>query len=303
MYYHRNQQYSVVALSTASGQLVEEYVYEPYGKFQIIDPNATPPYNPFVPYDPDAPVFLSTSAYGNRMTYTGREYDKESDLFYFRARMYDADLGRFVSRDAVGYITDLTLYGLYASLHMTDPSGHNPKIECNDNEKLVEKSGMSCCSGRNCTWTGFWTIKTGVMFLMSKVSSYSHFTGTDDTGCHYIQEGTGSGISVLAGVGYFEMQFSIIKAKKSCKWPMTKYESKINASAAGIGADVSFGSPIDIPDIEYTQSKAGPFSASGWNTTGGFNAFVLGVVFYSLVYTEKKSMTAPDLKCCKCAKD
>jgi RHS repeat-associated protein len=32
-------------------------------------------------------------------TYTGREYDTESGLYYYRARYYDAKIGRFITQD------------------------------------------------------------------------------------------------------------------------------------------------------------------------------------------------------------
>jgi len=35
--------------------------------------------------------------------FTGRELDAETDLYYFRARAYDANLGRFISQDPIGF--------------------------------------------------------------------------------------------------------------------------------------------------------------------------------------------------------
>lgn len=34
-------------------------------------------------------------------TYTGREYDRETGLYYYRARYYDAMEGRFISEDPI----------------------------------------------------------------------------------------------------------------------------------------------------------------------------------------------------------
>ena len=43
--------------------------------------------------------------------YTGREYDDENGLIYFRARHYDPVLGQFIQRDPIGFSAgDLNLY-------------------------------------------------------------------------------------------------------------------------------------------------------------------------------------------------
>jgi RHS repeat-associated protein len=39
----------------------------------------------------------------NRATYTGRQWDDEQVLYHFRARLYDAGVGRFFERDPIGY--------------------------------------------------------------------------------------------------------------------------------------------------------------------------------------------------------
>ncbi|MBU2540805.1 MAG: hypothetical protein KJ593_02785 [Candidatus Omnitrophica bacterium] len=41
----------------------------------------------------------------NPYTYTGRELDPESGLYYYRARYYDASIGRFLQEDSIGYLS------------------------------------------------------------------------------------------------------------------------------------------------------------------------------------------------------
>ena len=47
----------------------------------------------------------------NPFTYTGREYDAESGLYYYRARYYDPTIGRFLNEDPIGFAGgDMNLY-------------------------------------------------------------------------------------------------------------------------------------------------------------------------------------------------
>ena len=71
----RNAQYSVTGITDANGELVQTYNYTPYGKTEVSQP------------------------YG----YTGRRLDTETGLYYFRARYYSPEMGRFVSKDPIMY--------------------------------------------------------------------------------------------------------------------------------------------------------------------------------------------------------
>ena len=46
----------------------------------------------------------------NTITFTGRRYDSESGLYYYRNRMYSPNLGRFISKDPKEYIDGMNLY-------------------------------------------------------------------------------------------------------------------------------------------------------------------------------------------------
>ena len=64
-------------------------------------------------------------AYG----FAGRQLDRESGLYYNRARMYSPELGRFTSKDPIGFAGgDLNLYRYTKNtfLSLTDPSGQCP---------------------------------------------------------------------------------------------------------------------------------------------------------------------------------
>ena len=65
-------------------------------------------------------------------TFTGREWDNDVDLYYYRARWYDAQTGRFTSEDPIGFEAEdsnLSRYVNNSPANFTDPSG-NILIEC-----------------------------------------------------------------------------------------------------------------------------------------------------------------------------
>ena len=109
LYYHRNQQYSIVGLSDAAGTLVERYAYTAYGELTILAPDRT---------------LRPTSSFENRYTYTGREWDSTLRLYYFRARWLEPKAGRFIGRDPLGYVDGMGLYGAYFAGDGLDPYGY-----------------------------------------------------------------------------------------------------------------------------------------------------------------------------------
>ena len=121
VYYSRNAQYSVGALTDSGGNVVERYAYDAYGKMTIFDGSST---------------VITASAYNNPYTYTARRTDAESGLMYFRARMYDAKLGRFISRDPLGFVDGLSLYRGYFVPGGVDPSGTVCAKTCDKDPKM-----------------------------------------------------------------------------------------------------------------------------------------------------------------------
>lgn len=57
--------------------------------------------------------------------FTGREWDPETGLYYYRARYYDPRLGRFISEDPIGFDGGINLYAYVGSdpVLLRDPSG------------------------------------------------------------------------------------------------------------------------------------------------------------------------------------
>ncbi len=85
-----------------------------------------------IDYDSFGRILTQTNpAFGDRFTFTGREWDPTLALYYYRARFYDPALGRFVSQDPLGFMADMNLYRYVGNkpLEDIDPSGQMALVE------------------------------------------------------------------------------------------------------------------------------------------------------------------------------
>ena len=79
-YYHQDGLGAVTSLSNGSGALANTYTFDSFGKLNA-----------------------STGTLTNPFQYTGRESDQETGLYYYRARYYDPNVGRFISEDPIRF--------------------------------------------------------------------------------------------------------------------------------------------------------------------------------------------------------
>jgi RHS repeat-associated protein len=79
-------------------------------------------------YDPFGNVLGQTGTPQSDLRYTGRNFDSDSGLYYYRARYYDPEIGRFISEDPKGFDAGINFYA-YANnnpLSLNDPTGFDP---------------------------------------------------------------------------------------------------------------------------------------------------------------------------------
>ena len=104
-YYISDRLGSVVALTSASGGAVLRYIYDAWGNIHS----------------------TTGSDITNPHMFTGREYDPESGLYFYRARYYDQTIGRFLQKDprknAVKSGEDLYVYVGNNPANGVDPTG------------------------------------------------------------------------------------------------------------------------------------------------------------------------------------
>ena len=69
----------------------------------------------------------SSGSLTNPFQYTAREFDPETSLYFYRARYYDPNVGRFLSEDLLGFgagPSDFYEYAFNSPTNYTDPWGY-----------------------------------------------------------------------------------------------------------------------------------------------------------------------------------
>jgi len=109
-YYHANHLGSTIALTTDESKLVERIAYDAYGLPTFIDAEGEE---------------LTVSSVGDDILFTGREFDAELGVYYFRARSQHPYIGRFIQHDPLMYVDGMNdyMYVRNNSTNYSDPSG------------------------------------------------------------------------------------------------------------------------------------------------------------------------------------
>ncbi|MDD3470825.1 MAG: RHS repeat-associated core domain-containing protein, partial [Thermoguttaceae bacterium] len=88
--------WNLCALVNPSGTVMERITYDSFGRPTFRDANF---------------AAKTVSSYGWSKTFTGQVYDVETGLMLYRNRYYHTGLGRFITRDPIGYdANDVNLY-------------------------------------------------------------------------------------------------------------------------------------------------------------------------------------------------
>jgi RHS repeat-associated protein len=103
--YHADALGSIVAITDSASQLVQRYEYDAYGNI----------------------VSMQDPAFKQPYAFTGREWDEESGLYYYRARYYDPVVGRFLQQDPIGLAGGINRFAYVKGdpINFIDPYGND----------------------------------------------------------------------------------------------------------------------------------------------------------------------------------
>ncbi len=123
-YYHQNALWSVEAITNTAAATVEQYSYDAYGAVTVRDG-----FDVLVPANAWG---TQHSNIGNPYLFTGRQFEEETGLYYYRARYYDTFEGRFHQRDPREYTDGMDLYAYVGDkpTRFVDPSGEVIQVCC-----------------------------------------------------------------------------------------------------------------------------------------------------------------------------
>jgi len=249
-YYVRDDQYNVVRIADASGNIVESYDYDDFGR----------------PVNPTTRQVLTSSAYGNPFFFTGRLYDWQTGLYNYRTRYYDPIAGRFTSRDSIGIWGDelnmgnaFTYCGNSPWTYL-DPAGRLAPQQQSAWERLWK------------VWVTFWTHPERLCYYFSLDLTAFRITNfvVTSTGTYTGNAMAGGAVTAADVTPGVQNEYNKLRGKLGLPWEASKSGPPGSPVTWGVDADWSAWIPVkhvrkwickwpfSAPDVRDT-----PFSSAG----------------------------------------
>lgn len=244
-YFHKNRMGNTVAITDRSGNVVERYSYDAFGAPQIMAPNGEE---------------RATSIIGNEILFTGREYDSETGLYYYRARTMNPALGRFQQMDPIEYEDGLNMYAYVynnpanyidpTGLRGTDCSGSNRKPQ----EKFQFEIGPSVNICVFASLGGCFGMEFGLSFREDEWIPKPYFGYNAEYG---------GGISASFSLSLDAEARMVTEGKQTGKGPLNRVVDKIDKT----DIKTPWGG-VSVDKDDHWQKNIGPIS---WDIHDGRN--------------------------------
>lgn len=159
-YFHQDLQRTTRHLSDASGLRTTSYKHDPWGKVREQTGDTT----------------------DNRLTYTQQQHDNRTGLYYYGARFYDPQIGRFLTADTWTGDTKNPpslhryLYAYSNPARYTDPTGHAPVAANGEGAFYPANQNSSCTAANSCTPNAPTSTSAGNTGTTSGEATYSGST-------------------------------------------------------------------------------------------------------------------------------
>lgn len=232
-YLYSNYQGSIIATADLNGNVTELFKYGPYGE----------PRN----------SANAESWTGNRFRYTGQTVIPEARLYYYKARVYDPILGRFLQTDPVGSDDDLDLYAYVGG----DP------INKSDSTGMIACS-IGCSSDPVAYLEAAYTASTGQVNRGMK--SVGPIDLTQHEGRSAGSGFAGSGHAIRDHVAKSDQYLRTTVESKTLRWGQLTWGEKAEGSFTSLGsanaltASTLSSNPIALADVVAGRLKSWAFT-------------------------------------------
>jgi RHS repeat-associated protein len=225
-YYEADGLGSITSLSDITGALAQTYTYDSFGN-----------------------TVASSGTLRNYFQYTGREFETETSLYYYRSRYYDPTAGRFLSEDPIGFRGGINKFTYV----------HNRPLDRLD--RFGTQEGDGCVDT-----TGFQRLVISMMRPVSKAFGITIGIGVGGS--------IGGGMNVAGGVtSPLGGGFSVGASRQLVVSPDGEAAIATSISPGGAGGAGGIAGPqVSISNAPTPDDLGGPFgqgSFGGGDILGG----------------------------------
>ncbi len=195
--------------------------------------------------------------------------DEGNNLYYMRARYYDANIGRFISEDPAGFAGGLNLYAYVGGnpVMLVDPDGNIPLLAIIPATGGLISGGFNAYDAYQNNKNVFTAFGTG--FVSGATGTLAGMGATAVTGNPYIGGAAGGAVGNLVDTGLSGGQFSTINFGTSV----------VSGSVLGPLASRIIPTVGRLPNL-FTSRNSSNFGPNSARLVGqeGFSGLVGGII-------------------------